>query len=146
MVADNPADYSRLFLHPTESQLWANGNDDQDPTFPKFSAAMIPLCEKKQYESLLESLSQMFKTMGHTDEEESGYCSCLANFLCIASLGICFCPFFYWNCKKNKETDDPSQFETKVSALVDKQTEHWPGKVTIKREIIHTHGEFVSHP
>lgn len=148
METDNPPDDPRLFLHPTENQLWANAVGDQDPEFPKYSGVMIPICDEHQYESLLGTLCQMLKNnihIGEEEEEEDGFGRCLANFICIASLGICFCPFLYWSCKKNKEYLDPSQFETKVSTLVSNQTKEWPGKLTIRREIIRTHGEFVSH-
>ena len=144
MVADNPQDHARLFLHPTENQLWANSNHDTVPKFPKYIPVMFPVCDQKQYESLIETLSQVFKNLSHNDEEESQYGSCLAKLFCIASLGICFCPFLYWSCKKNKEKPDDKQFEAEVSATVDKYTAHWSGKVSIRRETISAYGELIS--
>ena len=143
MVPDNQTDHSRLFLHPTENQLWANAIGDQDLEFPKYSAAMTPVCDQSQYECLVRTLSQMLKTPIHMKEDDDVLSPCLANFICIASLGICFCPFLYWSCKKNKEMCDPSQFETKVSTLVSKQTKDWSGMVTIRRENLQTYGEFL---
>ena len=61
MVPENTADHSRIFLHPTENQLWANARGEQDLVFPKYNSAMIPICEQSQYEALVEALSQMFK-------------------------------------------------------------------------------------
>ena len=148
MDPDSPKDQStqsRIFLHPTENQLWANSSHQSVPQFPKFNSAMLAVCDQTQYESLVERLANLFKSSIHIDNIESsnGNGSCFANILCIASLGICFCPFLYWTCKKNKEKpNNDNQFESAVSATVDKHTEDWSGKLSIERgPCIHTHGE-----
>ena len=143
MVPEDTADHSRIFLHPTENQLWANAIGEQHPVFPKYSVAMIAICDQSKYETLVETLSQMLKNKTHLKENVDGCHPCLANFLCLASLGICFCPFLYWNCKKNKESCDSDEFETNISTLVTKHTSDWPGKVTIRRDNQQSTGELL---